>query len=254
MTDYTLQAYIEHPDRPHDGGFTLPLPTTLETAQVFQDNLRISDSHVKIGEVYSLNNDDNNVSYWLNKALHDMEGPTSLAELNQLAAKIRGMCSDQREVFGAVLQAKRHTENIGQMIHLAENLDRYSLETAAYNANIYGEFRMTMEQDSTADSFKRLGRSQDPEDQRLAKYIERLEKCVDRSAYGEMIAKEEGGALTDYGYLTQVKSRVFAEKSPLEGKPSLIETLRANAKKSRERYGNDPPAQAKTKDKGEPSL
>jgi len=66
---HSLKAYIEHPDRTHVGGVSIPLPTKPEIVQVFLDNLGIDDIHsVKIGEVYAIH-DDNNLSHWLDVAL-----------------------------------------------------------------------------------------------------------------------------------------------------------------------------------------
>ena len=170
--DYALKAYIEHPYRPNDGGFSMPLPASREMFEPFLKHLRINDVHnVKVGEIYSIHDGDNNLSYWLNEVLRNMESTKSLDELNYLATKIYGMNEEQREIFAAAIQAEWSTATIGQMIILAENLDCYHLEPAACNAEIYGEFCITTEQDETADSFYRLKESKDPEDQRLAKLI-----------------------------------------------------------------------------------
>jgi len=203
---YTLRAYIERPDHPDDGGFALPLPTAPDVMQVFLNNLMITDIHkVIIGEVYSLNDDDNNLSYWLNQALRDIAGPKSLDELSYLATKIQMMSVNEREVFSAAIQAKQHSSSLAEVINLTENLESYYLEAAAYSADIYGEFRITTEQDETLDSFNRLKSSTDLQDQRLAKLINHFEQCVDRADYAKMVAKEEGGMFTDYGYLRQLK-------------------------------------------------
>jgi len=257
---YTLKASVEHPDRPDDGGFSIPLPTTPETAQVLLENLRLKDIHsVKIGEVYSTSDNDNNLSYWLNAALHDAEAPQSLDELNYLVTKICSMSEEQREVLGAALQAKWSADNIVQMINLAENLDCYSLETAAFNADIYGEFHITMAQDDLADKIKRLENASGPDDQRLVEYIERLEKCVDHSVYGEMIAEEEGGAITDYGYLQQMGEMTIKYCGigdiPPElrlSKPSFMERLQQNVQRSQEQFDDCDPTPIT--DKGEHSL
>jgi hypothetical protein len=276
---YTLQAYIPHQDRPRDHGFSLPLPTTPEVARVFLDNYRITDIHnITIGEVYSLNDEDNNLSYWLNKALDNMGGPNSLDELNYLATKIQGMDEEQREIFSAALQAKWHVETIPQIVNLADNLQCFDLQPAATDAGIYGAVMLDYAQGDTAKQFDRLNSSDDPGEQRFVEYIQRLEQCVDQEAYGKAMAKEEGGVFTDYGYLVQyrkdmpTKYRSIAdipaeyslnpvpeppavkEPPPAKSRPSLMETLKRNRKKTHEMFGNPQHPKKKKKNKGEPEL
>ena len=80
-----------------------------------------------------------------------------------------------------------------------ENINCYDLLPAFTNED-YGDF--LIEQvgiDEHANAFNRLEKSDEPEDNKLAKYIEKLEKYVDRSAYGRNAIKEENGVLTDKG-------------------------------------------------------
>ena len=276
---YTLKAYIENPDRPQDGGFTMPLPATRETFAPFLENIGIKDIHnVKVGEVYSTHESDHNLSYWLNEALHDMKTPKSLEELNYLAAKIADMDEEQREIFGAALHAKWHVNSIGKMLNLAENLDCFDLQPA-HSAAQYGDFVISIDQDSTCDVFTRLAQSSNRAERELAQYIERLEKCADSEAYGKLIADREGGTFTDYGYLRQATREVPekyrgiqdipAEHRISEGKetpapakqpvkvkvkrkekPSLKATLERNRQKSLEQFGTAAPVT--TKKKGDP--
>ena len=260
MESYSLKAYIEHPDRPDDGGFSMPLPSVREVFEPFLENLRIKDIHnVKVGEIYSTHDGDNNLSYWLNEALRDMEGTKSLDELNYLAAKICGMSGEEREIFGAALQARWSIDSIGQMINLAQNLDCCYLQPT-HSADSYGEFLIMREQDDAYGCLERLENSKNGDDRDFAQYIKRLEECVDSEAYGKMIAKEEGGAFTDYGYLRQeaemaVKYRGIGDVPPEHriSKPSLMETLQRNAQKSREQFG-DPASPAQIKEKEELDL
>ena len=244
---YALKAYIEHPDRPHVGGFSIPLPTKPEMVQVFLDNLGIDDIHnVKIGEVYAIHDDDNNLSHWLDVALRATDNKHSLEELNYLVAKIADMDECQREMFGAAIQSGFCIDTVGNMINLTENLDNFDL-APAHNAEFYGEFLVTMHGDNCAAGIERLENSADEYDQELAEYITRLEKCVDSAAFGKMIAKEEDGRFTDYGYLRRFGE--FADfKTAYRGvqdipiehrltKPTLEETLNAGIQKSREQFG-----------------
>lgn len=259
---FALKAYIKHPNRSHDGSFFIPLPTKPEVIQAFFENLRIDDIHnVKISEIYSIHDDDNNLSHWLDVGLKATDNNHSLEELNYLITKIADMDEEQRDLFSAALQSGFCVDTIDNMINLTENLDHFEL-SPFYNAECYGEFLVMMHQDNLADSFKKLENSADEYDQELAKHIERLEKCVDNTAYGKLIAKEESGKFTDYGYLRRFEEFENFKKDyrgvqdiPLEHrltKPTLAETLEANFQKSRETFGE--PASPKTQDKGEAEI
>jgi len=257
---YTLKAYIEHPDRPDDGGFSMPLPSSREVFEPFLDNLRIKDIHdVKIGEIYSTHDDDNNLSYWLNEALRGMDGPKSLDELNYLAAKISSMDEEQRDMFAANLQMRQHTGSLAEMINLTENPGAYYLQPA-FSAESYGEFLIIMQQDDPYGCFERLKSSKNEDDRDFAQYIKRLEDCVDHEAYAKMRAKEEGGLFTDYGYMLPNfdMKEIYrgVQDIPPEhriSKPSLMETLQRNSQKSREQFG-DPASSIKIKENEDPSL
>ena len=198
---YALKVYIEHPDRPYDSNFSIPLPTNPEVAQVFLDNFRINDIHnIKIGTVFAIHDDDNDLSYWLKAALKATDAKHSLEELNYLVTKIADMNEDEREIFAAAMQSGVCADTIGDMINLTENLDKFDL-APAYNAEFYGEFLVDMHRGNCAAGIEKLENSANEYDRELAQYIERLEKCVDSAAYGKMIAKEENGKFTDYGYL-----------------------------------------------------
>ena len=156
------------------------------------------------------------------------------------------------------------------MIRLADNLGNYYLETAAINAKMYGDFINAIDQENTCIAFERLQKSSDYEENELAKYIERLEKCVDLAAYGKLTAEREGGVFTDYGYLRRLwaererpheaqavateESKAVPERPAVKVKvkPSLKEVLRLGKQKSREQFGA--PTQEQNKDKGDPTL
>ena len=260
---YTLKAYVEHPDRPCDGGFSIPLPTKPEVMQVFLDKLGISDiQQVKIDEVYSMHNDDNSISHWLDVGLRATNNKHSLEELNFLVTKIAAMDEHQREMFGAAIQSGFCIDTIGNMINLTENLDKFDLAPAP-NPEIYGSFLVTMHGENCAESIKKLETSADEYDRGLAQYIDRLEKCVDNAAFGKLIAKEENGRFTDYGYLRRCEEfenfkTVYRgiEDIPLEhriSKLSCKETLQFYQQKSRDQFG-DPAPPTKVNENEEPSL
>ena len=102
--NYSLKACISNPDRPHDGGFSLPLPTIEEVFAPFLENLRIKDIHnIKVDDVYSTHEDDNNLSFWLDRALCVPDSRHSLVSLNHLVTKISGMNEEERNTFAAAL-------------------------------------------------------------------------------------------------------------------------------------------------------
>ena len=286
--DYRLQVYIENPRDSDLGGFTIPMPTTPEAIKLFAENIEIKNGQgAKIVEVYSYSDDDNNLSFWLNRALKQIPPPHSLEEANYLAVKIQNMSEEQREIFAAALQAKWSCRTIQQMRVLADNLDCFELQPA-FSAAHYGEHLLTMEQDNFHSHFDKLLNSKNQDDIAFAMYIGRLEKCLDKDAYGHLFAKEEGGAFTDYGYLTQEKEmKVYRdaweipaehripkgkgrtvemaqeqetasipEKKPVKVKvrpqATLAETLKIHAQRSREQFGDA--TQTQNRETGEPSL
>jgi len=187
---------------------------------------------------------DDTFTHTLNEIFDITETPKKLEELNYLAFKIFEMSEEERDKFGAVLSTKQHHNSIGELINLTENLDCFELQPA-YNENQYGDFLMSFEQDNTHEAFNRLVNSENPQDNQLAEYIERLEEAVDKDYYGSRAAKRECGDFTKFGYLTtsadvQTKYHVIGD-IPLEyrlTKPKLAEILKAGKEKSREQFGS----------------
>lgn len=213
---YTLHADIEHPSRPYESRIKVTFPTTPEVVQVLTDNLGFGEK-VNIRDVYNNDGVDNGLSYVIDQAIQKMDSPQSLQEFNDLATKLHGMSDEDRDIFGAVLQSPWCGETLADIVTLTENLDDFDLLPG--NTDMYGEVRMDMAKDDTADSFRRLENSENLEDRSLAQYILRLETCVDHSAYGEMVAKEDGGIFTDFGYLQRI------EKAPVLEIPCKNGTL-----------------------------
>jgi hypothetical protein len=125
-------------------------------------------------------------------------------ELNYLAARLQtlqdGIGYD--EMFAAVIEAKRYDGSVTGLINLTftENLNRFDLLPAFSNEQ-YGDFLVNFAGDESADAFKRLDDSGEPGDKELARYIEKLEKYVDRAAYGRDAIKADNGVLTEKGVL-----------------------------------------------------
>jgi len=232
-------------------------PTTPEVVQVLTDNLGFGEK-VKIREVHHTGDDDQGLSYWLDQAIHEMGAPLSLQEFNDLAVKLHSMDEEQREIFGAVLQSPWAGDTLTQLIDIAENLDAFELYTIAHNAESFGDISIEMDRNETAGCYYMLEHSTDPNEQEFFKYIQRLEKCVNKEAYGRLVAEQEGGVLTDFGYLRRIedisKESTLDEaiRPPVKVKPSLKETLEANRQKSREMFGDGDPTP--TREKGEYSL
>jgi hypothetical protein len=126
-------------------------------------------------------------------------------ELDYLAAKIAGMSEKQQMIFDAVVEAGWYTYNIAEIINLTENLDCFDLEPAATNESLYGAFRLENDYDICEMAIRRLEKSDDPADRFLAKHIALLTRCAEEEAYGYHAMKEDGGAFTKHGYITQGK-------------------------------------------------
>jgi len=185
-----------------------------------------------------------------------------LEELNYLVAKIGGMTEEDRNIFGAALQAKWFCSSIDEMIPLAENLDNFVLHIFR-DAESYGEFLLTMQQDDPCGSYARLENSQYTDDKEFAKYIKRLAGCADPIEYGKAVANEQGGVFTDYGYLRPLNEaeviykrerEASIERPSVAAKLTLTETLQVNLQKSREQFGDYTQPQTKNRDNGDIDL
>ena len=192
-----IQAYIENAHDESIGGFTIPLPTTKEALQPWLDAVEaggFDESHIAIRDARSS-------MPGLEETLRGfLEDGAAFDELNYLATKISGMKDWQAEIFAAALETEYCSGSVKELINLAENINLFDLQPA-FNVEQYGEFQIQMGKDNTANVFERLEQSEDPEERELAQYILQLEAYADEAAFGRGVAREEGGAFTERGYL-----------------------------------------------------
>jgi hypothetical protein len=126
------------------------------------------------------------------------------SELAYLSAKIIGMDDEQRNVFYAVIEGGLHYGgSVATFINITENLDCFDLESAALDESMYGAFRLESDWDICEAAINRLEKSEDPSDRFLVKHIMLLNRCADDETYGHHAMKDDGGAFTSRGYITQ---------------------------------------------------
>jgi hypothetical protein len=197
---FPLQVYIENVHDERIGGFTVPLPTTPEDLRPFLDGAEITDRRdMKIWEVRS---DIGDLGDMAGEGIGKTKSPHTLDELNYLAAKIQALRPNDFGVFTAALEAKRHCGSVAEIINLTENLDRFHIQPAQ-TPGMYGDFLLDTQKDDTAEIFRKLEQSENPDERAFAQYILKLEAHVDEEAYGRAAAEEENGVFTACGYLTE---------------------------------------------------
>ncbi|MDR1206064.1 MAG: antirestriction protein ArdA, partial [Peptococcaceae bacterium] len=198
----TIQVYVENAVHPESGGFTLPLPTITEELRFWLEEIETdwSGRGIVVKDITA-------PSPELANALREVSpgGRGLLTELNYLAAKISGLSAEEREVFGAVLETGRYAQSVAKLINLTENLDRFDLQPA-FGEKQYGEFLLDTDGNAHGEAITRLNQSDNVKDRAFAKYIEQLEKHVNKVAYGRDAVKRERGVFTKYGYLTESES------------------------------------------------
>jgi hypothetical protein len=125
-----------------------------------------------------------------------------LNELNYLALQIEGLNEDARAVFSAVMQSGEYVI-LRDAINVTENIGCFYLQPAM-SPEMLGEFLLDTEGEVIAgimDSIK--GSIDDEALTSITDYIEGLEACVSKDAYGRRKADGEHGHFTDAGYLTR---------------------------------------------------
>jgi hypothetical protein len=192
-----IAVYIENAEHPESGGFTMPLPATAEELAPFLAEIKASClENIAVLDVKSPVDG-------LSRAISLCAGDgLRLDELNYLAAKIRALNKERRDVFGAVVETKRHCGSIAEIINITQNLECFYLQPA-HNAMQYGEFLLDTTRDEYAELLRQLENSSDPLKNDFAAHIDRLEASVNAESYGKYAANEEGGVFTAYGYLTE---------------------------------------------------
>lgn len=126
-----------------------------------------------------------------------------LDELNHLAAKIESMDEYEREMFGAVMEANLHCDSLTSIINVAENLDCFDLYPGDFSEQDIGAILLGMQQEEFGCILDKLKASPDESERTFAAYVERLEKSVNVERYGVLAREDDGGVLTDSGYLRQ---------------------------------------------------
>ena len=192
-----IRLYIENTNDSTIGGFTIPLPTTSEALRSFFEDAEISSIHDM--EILDIRSDVIGLGNILMD--HVEMNLSTFNELNYLAAKISTLDPNDRDIFDAVIEAKRHCWSIPEIINITENVNTFDV-MPTFSAGLYGGFLIDMAMDEHAEVFNRLEASADPAERAFAKYIELLEKHVDHHAYGRTAAEKENGSFTDKGYLT----------------------------------------------------
>jgi hypothetical protein len=200
IASHPLRVYIENVHDDRIGGFTMPLPTTMEALQPFLEGAEITGwQDMGILEVMS---DIDGLGEVLTEAIKKTMSQDTPDELNYLAARLQTLQDGNGcEMFAAAVETKRYNGSVTELINLTfdENLNRFELLPAFSNEQ-YGDF--LIEQvgvDVHENAFRRLENSEKPSDNELAKYIEKLEKYVDKAAYGRDAIKAENGVLTENG-------------------------------------------------------
>ncbi len=205
---HPLRLYIENAGKPQIGGFTIPLPASLEEIKPFLDGAEITNVRdMKIWEVMS---DVSGLGDSITAAMNNSLSPDSLNELNYLTARIAAMTPYDFEVFAAVVEAKRHCGSVAELINITENLGIFNIQPG-YSEEQYGDFLFQMEKDDTSELFQKLEKSKDPNERHFADYVLRLEASLNTEAFGRAAAELENGVFTAHGYLTE-RDGAFTEQ------------------------------------------
>ena len=195
-----IQVYIGNVHDDRIGGFTMPLPTTMEALQPFLDGAEISGwQDLEILEVMS---DIDGLGEMLSAVAKRTMSQDALDELNHLSAKIADLDVREYDIFSAAVGQKRHCGSVEEIINITENLGNFDLQPA-FDAASLGEFLVDAEGDRHSNGFEKLYASTDEELRGLADYIEYLEKHTDYTAYGIEYAENEKGVFTKHGYFTE---------------------------------------------------
>jgi hypothetical protein len=198
-----LIVYIENAARPEIGGFTIPLPITPEELSPWLEGIVSDDSgSVAIKDVTSYLSG-------LAKAVWKVIPPggvgDTLSELNYLAAQIKDMDTSAREILLAVLEAGWHSGSVAEIINLTENIGVFELQPAL-DAKMYGEFRVETAFEDYDGVIGALYMTGDDATEAFADFVRELQNHIDLDSYGKSLAREENGAFTKYGYLTESAS------------------------------------------------
>ena len=212
---HPIGIYIEKLHVPENDGFIIPLPTSSKELFLYLEGLEISDwQDIAIMNIQS---DIKGLDEKLQEIIaQESMSPYRLNELNYLAERIKGLDEYALGIFSANIEAGRNCNSLENIINLTfdENLNCFDVQPAL-SEEMYGEFHLEiLLPDKHADAFNRLMDSDEQADRALATHILMLEKHVDKEALGRTIIQEEGGVITDQGYLTGGDGLQDIYKSP----------------------------------------
>ena len=180
--DYPFAAFITNLGKYNEGalvGEWVKFPTTAEELKKVFERIGIGakDDFGQTYEEWFITDYDCYVD-----GLYDLLGEyANLDELNYLASKLDDMSQDEYERFQAAMEIGDHTGSIQELINLTENLDCYDIYPDIHDHDDPGRYYI-----------EELDAMQVPE---------HLRNYIDYEAYGRDIALEEGGELTDFGYV-----------------------------------------------------
>jgi len=200
QTKPPLRVYIENVHDDRIGGFTIPLPTTMEALQPLLDGAEIKGwQDMKLMEVMS---DIRGMEDVLEDAIKHTISKDALDELNYLAAKIADLDIREHDIFSTVIGQGRHCGSVAEIINIMENLGCFDLQPA-FDAAMLGEFLADAEGDRHGEALQKLYESSKEALRNLTNYIDFLEKYMDYAACGKEYAKNEQGVFTENGYFTE---------------------------------------------------
>jgi hypothetical protein len=194
-----IQVYIENAKDASIGGFSIPLPITKEVLEPWLSAIETDEGGGNIA-IRNLHSSVPELEVMLREAVPVDGAGDALDELNYLAAKLAGLDEFDRDVFEAAVEAGSHGKGAAELINLTENLDRFDLFPILDDER-YADFCIERAQGECAKVRVRLAESDDAKDRALAAYIEKLERHVDRRAYGHDAIAEDHGVITGKGLL-----------------------------------------------------
>ena len=208
-----LKLYIENVHDTNVGGFTIPLPTNQETLQPFLEGIEIAS--LRDVNICSIETDIEGLGDKLLDILSSGgKSPSTLSELNYLATKVAEIVAHGEDggmnIVAANIEADKNCGSIAEIINLVsgENLNEFDV-FPTFDAEDYGDILVNQFMaDEYAHVFHRLKDSADPDERAFIAHFEKLEKHVDKKAFGLEKAQEEGGVFTEQGYLIAHKNEL----------------------------------------------
>ena len=176
-----IDAYVTNLKKQNEGeyfGKYLKLPALKEDVKALLTDIGVD------GVIYQ----DTYIAFYaaetegLEKHLTEYE---NIDELNYLAALLKTMDARETYKFEAMLEYGDHTSNLNDIINLAKNQKCYDLNEDITNHEELGAYHASQND--------------------YIKIPETLEYYIDYDSYGRDIAKNDGGMITQYGYITKTR-------------------------------------------------